>query len=139
MITRELARERRDAGLVWHPAAADRFQLDLTDEVELEVEAGFFVVSDLTIEARSTPTGTLLAFNGTTELALDSVTLDDALWIPHEAQLRTLLGGAFRMLRREHDGFVGELKILGEELAFAHPDPSEAYGRGLLALLRRAQ
>lgn len=139
MITRELARELRDAGLVWHPAAADRFQLDLTDEVELEVEADVFVVSDLTIEARSTPTGTLLAFNGTTEWALDSVTLGDALWLPHEEQLRTLLGGTFRMLRRERDAFVVEIEVLGEELAFEHPDPSEAYGRALLALLRRAQ
>ncbi|MDQ0613589.1 hypothetical protein QF046_001230 [Microbacterium sp. W4I4] len=139
MITRELARDLREAGLVWHPVAADRFQLDLPDEVELEVEADVFVVSDLTIEARSTPTGTLLAFNGTTEWALDSVTLADAVWLPHEDQLRELLGGTFRMLRRDRDAFTVEIEMLGEELSFEHPDPSEAYGRALLALLRRAQ
>jgi len=139
VITRELARELRDAGLVWRPAAGDRFQLDLSDEVELEVEADVFVVSDLTIEARRTPTGTILAFNGTTEWALDSVTLADAVWLPHEEQLRELLGGTFRTLRRGRDAFTVEIEVLGDGLAFEHPDPSEAYGRALLALLRRAQ
>lgn len=139
MISRELARELREAGLVWHPAAGDRFQLDLPDEVELEVEADVFVVSELTIEARRTPTGTILAFNGTTEWALDAVTLTEAVWLPHEEQLRTLLGGTFRMLRRERDAFVVAIEVLGDDLAFEHPDPSEAYGQALLALLRRAQ
>ena len=45
MITRELARALRDAGLRWHPAVGDRFQLDLPDEVELEVEADVFAAT----------------------------------------------------------------------------------------------
>lgn len=137
MITRELARDLRDAGLVWHPAAGDRFQLDLADDVELEAEADVFTVSEMTIEARRTPTGTILAFNGTTEWALDSVTLADAVWLPTEEQLRRLLGGTFRALRRMDDTFVVETEVLGEERTFEHPDPSEAYGLALLALLRR--
>lgn len=137
MITRELARDLRGAGLLWHPTAGDRFQLDLADEVEPEVEADVFTVSEMTIEARRTPTGTILAFNGTTEWALDSVTLADAVWLPTEEQLRLLLGGTFRALRRADDTFVVETEVLGEERAFEHPDPSEAYGLALLALLRR--
>lgn len=137
MITRELAVALRDAGLVWHPADGDRFQLDLPDEVELEVEADVFTVSAMTIEARQTAGGTDLAFNGTTEWALDAVTLADAVWLPREDQLRELLRGTFRRLSRLEDTLVVEVVIAGEALAFEHPDPAEAYGRALLALILR--
>ena len=138
MITRELAVSLRDAGLIWHPAEGDRFQLDLPDEVELEAEADVFTVSGMTIEARPTPSGMHLAFNGTTEWALDAVTLADAVWLPREDQLRELLRGTFRRLSRLDDTFVVEVVIAGEAMAFEHPDPAEAYGRALLALISRA-
>lgn len=137
MITRELAVALRDAGLIWHPADGDRFQLDLPDEVELEVEADVFTVSAMTIEARQTAGGTDLAFNGTTEWALDAVTLADAVWLPREDQLRELLRGTFRRLSRLEYTLVVEVVIAGEALAFEHPDPAEAYGRALLALILR--
>ena len=95
MISTESAVALRDAGLVWHPRSGDRFQLN-----EPEFEADVFTVSEMTIEPRDYPTGRILAFNGTTEWALDSVALEDALWLPHESQLRELLRGAFRSLRR---------------------------------------
>lgn len=139
MITRSLATQLREAGLIWHPQPGDRFQLDLPDAAELEVEADTFTVSEMTIEARRTPTGTILAFNGTTEWALDSVTLADAVWLPLEEQLRGLLGRTFRALRRLPDTHVVEIVVLGDELVFEHPDPSEAYGLALLALLQRSQ
>ncbi|WP_309127819.1 pilus assembly protein CpaE [Microbacterium sp.] len=139
MISRELAVALRDAGLVWHPASGDRFQLDLPDTVELEVEAEIFTVSEMTIEARRTPTGTDLAFNGTTEWALDSVRLADAVWLPREDQLRELLRGTFRRLVRLTDSFLVEVEIAGEILRFEHPDPSEGYGRALLELISRSR
>lgn len=139
MITRELAVALRDSGLVWHPAEGDRFQLDLPDEVELEAEAEVFTVSEMTIEARQTPSGTDLAFNGTTEWALDAVTLADAVWLPREDQLRDLLRGTFRALVRLDDAFRVDVEIGGEVIAFEHPDPSEAYGRALLELISRSR
>lgn len=139
MIGRELAVALRDAGLVWHPAEGDRFQLDLPDEVELEAEAEVFTVSEMTIEARQTPSGTDLAFNGTTEWALDAVTLAQAVWLPREDQLRELLRRTFRRLVRLDDAFQVEVEISGRTLLFEHPDPAEAYGRALLTLLSRAR
>ncbi|MGW9156791.1 MULTISPECIES: pilus assembly protein CpaE [unclassified Microbacterium] len=138
MITRELAVTLREAGLVWHPAEGDRFQLDLPDEVELEAEAEVFTVSEMTIEARQTPSGTDLAFNGTTEWALDAVTLADAVWLPREDQLRELLRGTFRSLTRVEDAFRVEIEIADSSEIFEHPDPSEAYGRALLELISRS-
>ncbi|MBS1672753.1 MAG: pilus assembly protein CpaE [Actinobacteria bacterium] len=139
MISRELALALRDAGLVWHPAEGDRFQLVLPDEVELEVEADVFTVSTMTIEARRTPTGMILAFNGTTEWALDAVTLTEAVWLPREDQLRDLLRGTFRRLTRLGDAFRVEIEVGADQLRFTHPDPSEAYGRALLALIDRSR
>lgn len=132
MISTEAALALRDAGLVWHPRSGDRFQLN-----EPEFEADVFTVSDMTIEARSYPTGTILAFNGTTEWALDSVALEDALWLPSEEQLREMLRGSFRALRRLPDTYEVEIVVAGEQYTFPHPEPADAYARAVLALLAR--
>ncbi len=132
VISTDLARELREAGLVWHPRSGDRFQLD-----EPEFEADVFTVSEMTIEPRDYPTGSILAFNGTTEWALDSVALEDALWLPSEEQLRELLRGAFRVLRRLPDTYEVEVEIAGETLGFQHPEPADAYALAVRELLRR--
>ena len=132
MISTELAVALRDAGLVWRPRSGDRFQLD-----EPEFDADVFTVSEMTIEPRDYPTGRILAFNGTTEWALDSVALEDALWLPHESQLREMLGGAFRTLRRLPDTYEVEIVLAGERRVFEFPEPADAYALALLELLRR--
>ncbi|SFR91749.1 hypothetical protein SAMN05428970_3837 [Agromyces sp. CF514] len=139
MISRELATALKGAGLVWHPASGDRFQLDLPDEVESEVDAEVFTVSEMTIESHPTPSGTILGFNGTTEWALDSVTLADAVWLPREDQLRELLRSTFRSLTRLDDAFEVEVEIAGSPMRFEHPEVAEAYGRALLELIGRSR
>jgi hypothetical protein len=132
MISTDLAQALRDAGLSWRPRSGDRFQLD-----EPEFEADVFTVSEMTIEPREYPTGRILSFNGTTEWALDSVALEDALWLPHEHQLRELLRGAFRALRRLPDTHEVEIVLGGERRVFEHPEPADAYALAVLELLRR--
>ncbi|MEV8023715.1 MULTISPECIES: hypothetical protein [Microbacterium] len=132
MISTDLARELRASGLTWRPRSGDRFQLD-----EPEFEADVYTVSEMTVEARSYPTGDLLAFNGTTEWALDSVALEDALWLPSEAQLRELLRGTFRALRRLPDTHEVEIEVDAAPHRFRHPEPADAYGQALLFLLGR--
>jgi len=138
MISTRLARELRDAGLAWTPASGDAFQLEGG-----EFEGDVFTVSDMTIEAHHYPTGVVLGFNGTTEWALDSVALDDALWMPREEQLRELLHGTFRSLERaaHPDGGVRYRVTTargGVEAVFEADDATEAYGEALLALIRAA-
>ncbi|QWC84832.1 pilus assembly protein CpaE [Nocardioidaceae bacterium] len=97
----DLAVRLKRAGLRWTPANGDRFHVpdrDLDDEV--------FVISDLVVEVRDLPTGRLLAFNGTTEWALDSIEADEVVWLPREDQLRRLLSGAFVSLEAVPHGFV---------------------------------
>lgn len=138
MISTDSALALRAAGLVWHPKSGDRFQLN-----EPEFEADVFTVSEMTIEPREYSTGKILSFNGTTEWALDSVALEDALWLPHESQLRELLRSAFRSLRRLGDTYEVEVAIRRaqqpdvEVLVFEHPEPADAYALAVLELLRR--
>lgn len=132
MISTGLARQLRDAGLRWKPASGDRFQID-----RHEFDADVFTISELTIEAHEYPTGTALGFNGTTEWALDSVDVDDALWLPREDQLRDLLRTAFRRLDRTDDGYRVTIALDGTERSVDSVSAPEAYGLALLVVLER--
>ena len=130
MISVDLAVRLKAAGLAWTPASGDRFHLpdrDLDDTV--------FVVSEMTIETVELPTGGLVRFNGTTEWALDSVAIEDALWHPLEGQLRDLLGGTFRRLERTTGGYVVRTEVLDDVGTFAAADASDASARAVLALV----
>jgi hypothetical protein len=129
----ELARQLREAGLAWKPALGDRFAIpdrDLDEEV--------FVLSNMTVEVYSMPEGRVIGFNGTTEWALDDVELDETIWLPREDQLRELLGGTFRALRRDPAGYEVTIELLDEERAFTAGSPTEAYATALLHLLAAA-
>jgi len=130
MISTALARALRDSGLVWHPAAGDAFRIDL-----VEVDDEVFYLSDMTVEAHNLTTGTELGFNGTTEWALDSVAIEDAVWLPNETQLRGLLGSAFQRLEVEGSEARVTARIDGATSVFTAELAEDAYARALLALL----
>ncbi len=136
MISLPLAEALRDAGLRWKPAAGDRFVIP-----QPGLEGELFTLSEMTIEAREYPTGTILGFNGTTEWALDSVAQDDALWMPREDQLRELLGRAFRSLDAPDDGRDGyrvtTVPVDGESV-FEAVTAADAYALALLGLVQHA-
>ena len=133
MITRELAVELARRGLPWRPASGDRFHVpdrDLDDEV--------FVVSGMSVEVSELPFGSEVRFNGTVEWALDSVTVEQALWLPHEHQLRAALGSAFRRLELvPPDRARVTVEIDDAALDFEDDEASAAYGRALLHVLTR--
>ena len=133
MITGQLARQLRAAGLEWKPVLGDRFTIpdrDLDDEV--------FVLSNMTIEVHTLPEGPVIGFNGTTEWAMDDVELDETIWLPREDQLRKLLGGTFRALETDPAGLAVSIELLGERRRFAAGTAEEAYGSALLHLLAAA-
>ncbi len=134
MIGVQVAQQLKDSGLVWKPAPGDRFAIpdrDLDEEI--------FVLSNMTIEVYTVPDGRVIGFNGTTEWAMDDVEIDEALWLPRENQLRELLGGTFRSLRRSADGgYDVEMSLLGEDRVFTASTPEEAYAAALLHLLAAA-
>ncbi len=134
MVPLELARRLRDAGLVWSPAAGDAFAVpdrDLDEEV--------FHLADMVVEVLDVPGGSrLLAFNGTTEWALDSVDADDAVWLPREDQLREVLGDRFVALERLDGDQPGYAVVVhGGDGPQRHVDvsPVAAYARAVLRVL----
>lgn len=129
MISVELARKLREAGVRWEPAPGDRFVIpdrDMDDQV--------FVLSDMTVDVHEFPTGRVIGFNGTVEWALDSIEQELALWIPSEAQLRERLGGAFVGMSRRDGGYEVVLDIAGRRTTVSGDQPDDAYGRALLFL-----
>jgi hypothetical protein len=130
MISVDLARRLGASGVLWEPAPGDRFTID-----QPNVVGEVFWISHLTIDVHTYHGQPLLGFNGTTEWALDSVTLDSALWLPREDQLRELLGDRFTGLRREPEGWVVEL-VDAEvgRVEFSDPDCECAYAQALLSL-----
>ncbi len=133
MIGVHVAQQLKEAGLTWKPGPGDRFAVpdrDLDDEV--------FVLSNMTIEVHTMPEGRVIGFNGTTEWAMDDVELDEALWLPREDQLRELLGGTLRALRRGEAGWDVDITLMGEDRTFTAPTPEEAYAAALLHLLAAA-
>jgi hypothetical protein len=126
VIPVELAIRLRDAGLEWTPVPGDRFAV-----VDRDLDDDVFVLSQMTIEVR----GSLIAFNGTTEWALDDLDKDEALWLPAEDQLRERLGDAFYRLERVDDGYRVVATVDGRAAEFAGPTPVEAYAYALLRLL----
>ncbi|MGG5257683.1 hypothetical protein [Phycicoccus avicenniae] len=130
MISIELARDLVGSGVLWEPAPGDRFVIDaelLTGDV--------FWISDLTVEVHSYGGRSLLGFNGTTEWALDSVTLDQALWLPREDQLRGLLGDRLEAVRRTEGGWEVTYAVRpGYVQSVTDADLECAYARAVLTL-----
>jgi hypothetical protein len=130
VISTALARALRDSGLVWRPAIGDAFLID-----RVEVDAEIFHLSDMTVEAHEFTTGTVLGFNGTTEWALDSVSIEDALWLPSETQLRELLRSAFTTLNAVGSGFAVTASVDRFARVFEAALAEDAYARALLAVI----
>jgi hypothetical protein len=138
MITVDLARTLRDAGLRWHPTTGDRFVIDKPG-----VDEDVYTVSEMTVERHDHPSGVELGFNGTTEWALDSVAAAESLWLPREDQLRELLGPAFGSLTRtverdDHVTWTVAARVDGADRTFTAADPAVAYGEALAAYIAAA-
>jgi hypothetical protein len=134
VLSIELARALRDAGLQWTPARGDSFIIS-----DRGMDSEVFVLSDMTIDVHQFPGGPILGFNGTTEWALDSVEQSQTLWVPAEHQLRERLGEAFAGLAPTGEGYRVTLRVDGATSGYEGSDPAEAYALALLHLLGSAR
>ena len=115
--------------MTWTPRDGDRFWVpdrDLDDMV--------FVVSHMVVEVRDVPTGRLLAFNGTTEWALDSILQQETVWLPREDQLREILGDRFLALTATPGGYVVVVDGPDGEERHIDIDAECAFARAVLAV-----
>jgi hypothetical protein len=126
VITIEQAGRLRKAGVLWAPAAGDRFVVpdrDMDDDV--------FVVSDMTVEVHDYQGSKVIGFNGTTEWALDSIDQREVIWLPREEQLRVLLGDHFTSLEAVPGGYRVDLT----DSTHSAEDAEEAYAKAVIHLL----
>jgi hypothetical protein len=134
VISRHLAADLRAAGLTWTPTKGDWFVIPDHGLDELE-----FVISDMVIETRRMAFDRqLLAFNGTTEWAMDTLAASEALWLPREDQLRAILGEALiglEYIPGESPGYAVSMLLGDTEQRFVDVDAASAYARAALALL----
>jgi hypothetical protein len=127
MISIELARSLRDAGLPWSPASGDRFVIP-----DRDLDGQVFSISEMTIDTRSTPSGRVIAFNGTVEWALDSIMQREVIWLPGEGQLRELLGSRFIALERDDGVLRCVVEFDGHRMEYRDANAANAYGRAVL-------
>jgi hypothetical protein len=131
MISVSLARRLRDGGLTWTPTTGDRFVV-----ADRGMDEDVFVLSNMTVDAHRLSNGAeIIAFNGTTEWALDSIQQNQSIWLPREDQLRALLAGTFRRLERSPTGWRVVVEVAGRILQAEHVDAEEAYGLAVLHLV----
>lgn len=131
MIDADTARALRAAGLRWEPAPGDWFVIDRED---LREEP--FVLSHLVVDVQDVPGGQVLGFNGTVEWALDSVALEEALWLPREDQLRELLDDDLVRLERGTHGWRAVVLVAGAPAVFTADAPARCYAAAVLTRLQ---
>ena len=132
MISHDLARRLHDAGLAWSPSNGDRFWLP-----ERDLDEAVFLVSDMVVEVRDVATGRVLAFNGTTEWALDGVDEHEAVWLPRLDQLLDVLGAHFVSLTARSGGHVVRVQVGQAEEEHVDVGSADAAARAVLSLLQR--
>ena len=126
MITIEQAGRLRKAGVLWAPAAGDRFVVP-----DRDMDEDVFVVSDMTVEVHDYQGSKVIGFNGTTEWALDSIEQREVIWLPREEQLRALLGNHFHTFEAVPGGFRVDLT----DSTHTAEDAEQAYAQAVIHLL----
>jgi hypothetical protein len=130
MISVELARVLRDSGLEWRPARYDVFFIP-----DRGLDHRVFVLADMTIDVQPLAGGAAITFNGAVEWSLDSILHGEVVWLPTEAQLRSLVGERLVALTRDAGEYVCAVDI-GDAIAeYRDAGASNAYGQAILALL----
>ncbi|NLG72267.1 MAG: pilus assembly protein CpaE [Chloroflexi bacterium] len=139
MISLELALQLKEAGLEWKPAMLDFFALP-----DRQMDERIFVISDMLVTVDVMQGLQVVAFQGASEWALDSLVTTEAVWIPREEQLRAMLEAALLGAGRPEmrllagvGGYRLDFQYENRTLTFEGPNPEELYARGLLYLLRR--
>lgn len=136
MITLEMARRLKDAGVKWDPAQGDKFVL-----LDRELDDRVFVINDMATAIELLQGIPAVTFHGAPEWALDYVFLSEAVWLPDEGQLRqrvhdilALQGDPVYDLMAADGEFICRFEWKGEALAFKGCDACEAYSEALLYL-----
>lgn len=138
MIPLTLARELKEAGLVWRADLHDFFAIpdrDLDDRV--------FVITDVMAYLELLRGWPVVTFHGAAEWALDYILTTEVIWLPTEGQLRhqleeMLLGEeelSLRLILRPQRDYRCEFNFQGHDMYFDGDTAEIAYAQALLHIL----
>ena len=137
MISLESARKLKRAGLTWTPNLHDFFAIP-----DRDLDEDIFVISDIQATISVILLQQVISFQGASEWALDSLLIEEAVWMPREDQLRDfleilLLKTNFSgiKLRIGIDGYRINMIFQDHEYQFRDNDASEVYAKALLFIL----
>lgn len=140
MISLSLSRRLKHAGLEWAPALHDFFAVP-----DRGMDNRVFVIGDMLANIERLLGSQVVAFQGSSEWALDYLVTTEAIWIPTEAQLRQMLqerlAGEAQPAVRLSSSPVShrcEIAFQGERMSFDAGDGAEAYGQALLYVLENS-
>jgi len=141
MISIELARKLKAAGLTWTPTKNDFFMIP-----DRSLDDSVFVISDMAILVEVLRGKQAVTFHGTPEWALDHMLVADLLWLPTESQLREQL--EMRLVGEPQpainlasivDGYGCKIQFRSQVAAFEAFGASNAYALALLYVLKHEQ
>ena len=141
MISLDLARRLKDAGLVWRTGINDFFGVP-----DRGMDDKIFVISDMMVTMELLRGWPALTFHGTAEWAADYLLTHDAVWIPTEEQLREALqallaqnGRSQFQLICQNQQFSLILEYQHVQLEFTGQSGGEVYSNALLHILPTVQ
>jgi hypothetical protein len=131
VLSIQLAKELRRAGLIWKPALFDFFHIP-----DRDLDNRKFVIADMSIDIQILADGIgAITFNGAVEWSLDYILTQDVIWLPTEAQLREILADSFTGLQRTDLGYRVSVATASGEGHFDGPTAADAYGKAVLSVL----
>lgn len=141
MISLDLARQLKAAGLVWRANTNDFFTIP-----DRGMEDRFFVLADLQAQLGIFRGWPVVTFHGTAEWALDYILTSEVVWMPREEQLRSALLALLSnevnskiFLSLNNNSCSCSVPWQGEMKQFDAPSAADAYGKALLFLLQNQQ
>jgi hypothetical protein len=140
MVSLEIAKQLKAAGLLWQPVMHDFFAIP-----DRGLDHERFVISDMTVYVELLRGWPIATFHGTSEWALDYIYLQELVWMPSEAQIREALelqlAGESQPavhLFGANEAHRCEINLQGQTLAFTADEASDAYASALLYVLQYA-
>jgi hypothetical protein len=137
MVSLAVARQLKDAGLVWQPAKGDQFIVP-----DRGMDEQIYTLNDMAVIIENLKGYPAITFHGTPEWALDYVFVTETVWLPSEGQLRTALqerlaaaGSPVFDLLYADGVYTCRFEWQSQALAFTDPDAAEAYAAALLHVL----
>lgn len=141
MITLELARQLKAAGLIWKAAPNDFFAIP-----DREMDERIFVLADLQAQLDLFRGWPVITFHGTAEWALDYILTSEVVWMPRDEQLLQEVLSHFPetasyplVLKCDAQGVSCTFDWQGEPIRCEGATAADAYAKTLLFLLELQQ